>query len=388
MRTQYTIRKLLRSTLAGFALVLLFLGVSTAQVERIWLTHPTNKPDTLAINWETVLPGNSVVHYGTTEQYDSVVVVSENTRLHQVKIALSAGTPKYHYQVATNDQQSLDYTFPYYPTGELRVAVVADWQGKPALDKIVEDNIHLLLTAGDNIPNLHSACGVGVTDCIEPYRQLIDTYPELFRGTPFMPVLGNHDREIRPRGKEPPVDPVYDIEASAFRRFFALPDDEWKWSFTVPAFDVRFAALDLSHTEDQGNSWQTCHAFGENSAQYLWYRNLMAEADEAFIVTLQNEKNERVRQQVGGKWHQLFRQGTAVITGYGYFAERAEKDGFPYFNTSLNGTGDAYPDTNSKFFQRKDSYILLTFSRERGTMTVEIKDHHGMVLDRSVWTRQ
>ncbi len=114
----------------------------------------------------------------------------------------------------------------------------------------------------------------------------------------------------------------------------------------------------------------------------------MTEADEAFIITLHNEKNERMRQQENGEWHRLFQQGTAVITGYGYFAERAEKDGFPYFNTALNGTGDAYPDTNSKFFQSQDSYILLRFPRQKAMMTAEIKDHYGAVLDRSEWPRR
>lgn len=85
-----------------------------------------------------------------------------------------------------------------------------------------------------------------------------------------MPVLGNHDREIRPRGKNPPEELVYDVDARAFRRFFALPDDEWKWTFVIPNFDVRFIALDLNHIEDRGNSWQTCHLFDIDSAQYKW----------------------------------------------------------------------------------------------------------------------
>ena len=37
------------------------------------------------------------------------------------------------------------------------------------------------------------------------------------------------------------------IDATAFRRFFELPGDEWKWHFDVPDFDVRFIALDLNH---------------------------------------------------------------------------------------------------------------------------------------------
>ncbi|MEM9675760.1 MAG: metallophosphoesterase family protein [Cyclobacteriaceae bacterium] len=359
----------------------------TGQIERVWLTHPTNTPDKLSINWESARPGNAEVYYGDSEKYDSVVVVQENTKLHQVEISLSSEVDIYHYQVSSNGQKSADYTFKNYTGDELRVAVVADWQGKPNLDVLLQEDIHLLLTAGDNISSIHGSCGIGNADCIEPYRQLIDTYPKLFSSTPFMPVLGNHDREIRPRGKTPPDEPVYDIEASAFRRFFALPGDEWKWTFAIPDFDVRFVALDLNHITDQGNSWQTCHPFGKNTVQYKWYSEEMSQVDEAFVVTLQNEKNERMRQQENGEWQQLFEQGTAVVTGYGYFAERAVVNGFPYFNTSLNGKGDVYPDTHTKFLQSEDSYILLSFPIQKNVMTVEIKDHDGKVLDRSEWNR-
>ena len=47
---------------------------------------------------------------------------------------------------------------------------------------------------------------------------------------------------------------IYDIEARAFRRFFALPDDEWKWHFDVPAFGLPLIALDFHHTSDFGST--------------------------------------------------------------------------------------------------------------------------------------
>jgi hypothetical protein len=81
-----------------------------------------------------------------------------------------------------------DATFKSYPTDVLRVAVVADWQAKPEPDAIQRDHVHLLMTAGDNIACRHRMCGVGVKDCTEPYGELIDRYPDLFRSTPFMPI--------------------------------------------------------------------------------------------------------------------------------------------------------------------------------------------------------
>ena len=53
----------------------------------------------------------------------------------------------------------------------------------------------------------------------ERFSELIDSYPALFARTPFMPVLGNHDRQIMYRLLQPPAEPIYDLEATAFRRW-------------------------------------------------------------------------------------------------------------------------------------------------------------------------
>ena len=134
------------------------------------------------------------------------------------------------------------------------------------------------------------------------------------------------------------------MNATAFRTFFELPDDEWKWHFDVPGFDVRFIALDLNHISDMGTTWQACHPFAAGSEQFEWYDRLTQRTDRRFVVTLYNEQNASIRAKEGGRWHQMFRRGTICITGFGYFAERAVFEGHPYFNTSVSGRGDRYPD--------------------------------------------
>ena len=99
-----------------------------------------------------------------------------------------------------------------------------------------------------------------------------------------------------------------------------------------------------------------------------------------FVVTLYNERNASVRNQAKKQWQDLFHRGTCCITGFGYYSERAEVDGFTYYNTSLNGRGNQYPDPESKFLAGEDSYILLTVKRG-GPMTVEIKSLKNTVLD-------
>jgi hypothetical protein len=371
-------------------LVLVAGRPAEAEITRIWLTHRTNDPSKVVVNWETVEPGNSVVRYAASSPDDygsslaqaTTIEIDQNVTVHHVEIPLDQKDTVYHYTVSSGNENSPCGTFKSYPTDKLRVAVVADWQGKPNLDAIIQDNPHLLLTAGDNIDCLHRLCGVGVKDCTKPYAELIDHYPDLFRSVPFMPVLGNHDKEIRPRGDKPPKEPVYDIEATAFRSFFELPDDEWKWHFDVSDFGIRFVALDLNHISDMGTTWQTCHPFDKGSAQFQWYEKLMTGPLPPFVVTLYNERNASVRAQAGGSWGDVLRRGTIAITGFGYFAERAEVDGFTCYNTSLSGKGNRYPDPQSDFLASEDSYILLTVTKNPLKMMVEIKTLGGQVLDR------
>lgn len=368
---------------AAIAVVLLFAGRAAAgEITRIWLTHKSNDAGRIVVNWETEEPGNSVVRYGASKDYSHSVAIDEKVTLHHVEISLERMGPKCHYSVSTGGERSADAAFKAYSRDIVRVAVVADWQGRPKLDALVRDDPHLLVTAGDNIDSLHRLCGAGIKDCTRPYGELIDAYPELFRTTPFMPVLGNHDREIRPRGAKPPAEPVYDIEATAFRQFFELPGDEWKWHFDLADFGVRFVALDFNHISDLGTTWQTCHPFDSRSAQFQWYEQLMSEPLPPFVVTVYNEKHSSIRGKEGGAWHKMFSRGTLAITGFGYFAERAEVDGFTYYNTSLSGRGDRYPDPQSQLLISEDNYILMTITKAPRQMTVELKGLDGTVLDR------
>ena len=355
---------------------------SSRAIDRIWLTHRSHDPGKIVVNWETEQAGDSVVHYGLSEACEWVVRKHESVRLHHVEIPLPRKGVRYHYWVSTGNRRSALASFKGCPRARLRVAVVANWQRKPKLDAIEADDPHLLLTAGDNIPNLWQVSRPGARDSLEAYRRLVAAYPGLFRAIPVMPVLGNHDHQMRPRGPRPPAEPVYDIEASAFRRFFELPDDEWKWFFDVPDFGVRFIALDIHHISDFATTWQSCHPFEKGSAQLEWYRDLMETTTSPFVVTLYNERNAAIRNRAGGMWHNLFSRGSIAISGFGYYAERAEVNRFPYYNVSLSGRGDRYPDPHSTFIASKDNYILLTFTRQPPRMAVELKTLSGSVLHR------
>src|SRR4051794_9745168 len=104
------------------ALAMLAARDGVAQVERVWLTHRTNDPGRLVVNWTTKEPGDSVVRFSTTDRYGQSARDEEPTILHRVEIAIPEKDVTYHYRVATGPHRSADATFKGYPTDELRVA--------------------------------------------------------------------------------------------------------------------------------------------------------------------------------------------------------------------------------------------------------------------------
>ncbi|MEZ0277161.1 MAG: metallophosphoesterase [Roseimicrobium sp.] len=371
--------------LAGALALAAFASSAHAQVERVWLTHQSNDPSRIVVNWETATPAPSVVNYGLSAKYDRVATAEGTATRHHVEIAIPEKDVVWHYSVGSGGHATADATFKGYPVEELRVGIVGDWGFAKGSSRnftaLKKDDIHLLITAGDNVASLHQKGMEGV----KAFAGLIDSDPELFRSTPFMPILGNHDKEVKPRGPKPPPEPVYDVEATAYREFFALPGEEWKWHFDIPEFDLRFIATDIQHISDIGNTWQTCHAIGADSEQFVWFRDLMGKSTQGYVFSLINEKQSSLAGATKGLWHEQFCKGSALITGFGYFAERAELDGgLPCFNTCLKGDGAPYKDPKSQFFKSEDNYLLLTFKKGEPTMTVQFKNLRGEVLDTRV----
>lgn len=370
-----------------FFLVATAALAQAAPIERIWLSYADASAAKLTVNWESTAEGDSVVEYGATPALGERAVIAGKAVRHHVEIPAPEPGKALHYRVRTGAEASEIFATAPAAGDVLRVAIVADWGYAPGRDvaMVLKDEIHLLLTAGDNVPSLHEKGKEGA----KAFAALIDSQPALFRSTPFMPILGNHDRELTSRGPKPPEHAVYDVEARAYREFLALPGDEWKWHLDLAAFGVRFIALDLNHIQDFGTTWQTCHPWQPDSEQFRWYQSRMEETKAPFVFTLMNEKQTQVNGLTKGAWHEQMRRGSALVSGFGYFAERAElADGLPYFNTCLKGDGTLYKDPRSAFVAREDNYLLLTFHRGASHALVQLKNLRGKVLDtREIHTR-
>lgn len=369
----------------------------------VWLTFARNEPTHVMVNWVTERAEASAVRYGSDEVCASRAVpdvscrepgargAEERKTLHHVEIPFPTEGNLF-YRLETGGGVTEAVRVEGFAGDELRVAMVADWGFAGAdVSAILKDRIHLLVTGGDQVAGLHGGgvWGDAAKTNLAPHLRLLGAYPALFRQVPVMPVLGNHDREIRPRGDPKTLkEPVYDVEATAYRMLFPLPDKGWCWRFEAPAFGVRFVGLDLNHVQDLGSLLQTCHDYREGSEQLAWYRGVMETAGPRFIVTLNNERSSAVRGLAKGEWARLMRMGTLTATGFGYFAERAELAGYAWYNTSLKGKGDVYRDPHSQFLAGEDSYLLFRFNKGARALSVEIKRlSDGGVLDASNWPK-
>jgi len=373
---------LFRPALALF-MVLTFTSTSLNAAENaplpdaLWLTCMRTVPSHLVVNWTTAKPQPSIVRFGTTDACEMKALLKGMRTLHHVEIPLSKNPP-FYYRLEIDGALTEAILFQGQPEDELRIAMVADWGFASAkIDAILKDKPHLLVTGGDHIMGLH---GKGVEGesaklNLQPHLKMISQYPKLFRTTLFMPVLGNHDRQIRPRkALQLLTAPVYDIDASAYLQLFPLPGAGWNWYLELHDFGVRLIGLDLNHVSDVGTLLQSCHDFRSNSEQLRWYTALMSTGSGwPYTLTLNNEKCSSVRNLCNGEWGRLIRKGTLCATGFGYFGEFSDENGFPWYNTSLNGRGDLYKDPCSQFVTQEDNYLLFRCTRGAPQMHVDIK---------------
>lgn len=366
--------------------------VSFAQVEAVWLTHRSATPEETVVNWKSVQAGPSRVFYGADASCGQEAHVEGEQTLHHVEIATPQRGAAVFYRVETGGQKSETHRFETCPEEGVRVAIVGDWgySGRPDLRALKADKPHLLMTVGDNVASILNPKQPGDKNYIQPYIGLLKSEEDLFTSTPFMPILGNHDKQVGPRenkrlgaGSE-----TYDIEATAYLSVFALPEAGWRWAFSIPQADVTFLALDMHHLNDFGTTFQTSHDHRRSSEQFQWYEEQTRNATAGFVVTLLNA-DSRCRNLEKGAWHEMFSRGTMFITGFGYYAERAvESNGFPYYNTCVAKSGDVYRDPKAVVCEPVASYMLLTFDKAKGRVKAELKRLDGSVIDSQTYGRR
>lgn len=380
-------------TIMKFPLIALSLALWSpsifAKVERIWLTHQSADNNQIVVSWETTQPGDSTVEFGTSPDLGQSVKVAGSHTLHHVEIPIPQRDVVYHYRVKSGGQVSEIHTFKGYPSKLLRIAIVANIRADAKLNfaAIKKDDPHLLLSSGDTAMQYQFATEAD-KEATKSHSTAIDTQADLFKSTPFMVSLGNLDRKIRPNGLSL-EEPGYDITATGYRKFFALPGKEWTWAWDIPDFDLRFISVDMSHTGDFGKPNQACNAFDKNSEQFKWFEETMKSTKAGYVITVFGETSSTVRRHAEGGWKRLIEKGTLAISGECYHAERTEVDGMTYYNSSVRGNGTFGHDPQAAFSDKTASYQLLTLDREAGTLKSELKAlDDGRVLDSKTFTKR
>lgn len=379
----------MRISLLATGFSFLLASPASAQVERIWMTHQSPDPSKIVVSWETARPGDSVVEFGTSPELGKTAKVEGSRTLHHVEIPIPEKDVVHHYRVRSGDQASEIHSFKGYPSKLLRIAVVANLRADRNLnfEAIRRDDPHLILSAGDTAMQYQFA-SEGDKEATRSHSTAIDTQAELFRSTPLMVSLGNLDRKIRPKGISM-EEPAYDIEATGYRKFFALPGKEWIWAWDLPDFDLRLISLDMNHTGDFGTPNQSCHPFDRDSEQFKWFEETMKATTAGFVVTVFGETGGTVRRRAEGTWRPLVEAGSLAISGECYHAERTVVDGFPYYNSSVRGKGTFGHDPEAAFSDLAASYQLITLDRDAATMTVALKAlDDGRVLDEQTYGKR
>ena len=374
-------------------------------IDCVWLTHSEPTADSVTICWMSPEAGESRLKIALEGEPEKEIFVEGKRTLHQVKVPITLGTKRYQYQVFTGDKSSVPRRFKQYPDlrepgAELRVIIIGNrgyWKPKDRSFKPVYAlDAHLGLSVGDNVPLLYDDEHVG-EDAIHNlarYVKLIRSQMTWFATTPFLPVMGNHDHQIRDRKavemrplteeekKNPVTVSAYDVQGRAFCEFFPLPDNRWTWHWNVPNSNVQFIGLDLNHDRDYGTTYGSCHAYHPESEQYKWFAKTIADTPEKIRVALHNSAHSVGTHNDNALW-KLFNQCMVIFSGNSYIAARDRmKAGNLCYTTSLRGLATAkFRQGETYYSEGIDNFTLLTITANK--MRIELRKlDDGSVLDK------
>ncbi len=225
------------------AAALIFVPLAAAQQPQIikgpYLQNMTR--DSVVVMWETNVPLEGVVEFGTTTAYGTKATLQPAARIHEVRLSpLRPGT-RYHYRVTTGQLVTPDATFRTAPDQPEPFTFIAygDSRSRPDVHAGIVQNMlrykpAFVLNTGDLVSNglEYEQWGPQFFAPLQP----------LIKSVPIWPCLGNHERNSR-----------------YYYQFFSLPGNESWYAFDWG--DAHFVALDSN--ADTGG-------FAPESEQYKW----------------------------------------------------------------------------------------------------------------------
>lgn len=345
-------------------LYLLLYGVAAAQSGNSIAFGPyvQNVTDSGAVICWSTLSGTVVLEGEGVEQKKNVY------DHHELPLTRLRPDTEYTYDVLGDGSQAGRGTFRTFPEEitPFRFVVYGDTRSNHDIHRRIvalatAENPRLIVNTGDLVSN-----GLEIGD----WEIFFDVNRELMRGTPYYPVLGNHEK-----------DSAYYFE------FFNLPGHERYYEFAVG--DVLFLMLDSEGAEYQKPEYvKDSMRFWNNyerayfEKQKAWVEHMLdmhRDAGYIFVFFHQPLLSVKASRVAGAKqrrefWGDLFeRSGVqAVICGHDHHYHRYESGGTQYITSGGGGAGlydgDALsPET--KMFKKVNHYIRVDVGESEAHLT-------------------
>ena len=192
----------------------------------------------MTVMWQTNQPGNSVVHYGETAECTQKLELSNQKRIHEVKISGLQPETLYFYRAETftQDGESIysdGYSFSTAVNDDtpFAFAVIGDTQGNPKVCGEIcklawAQRPSFCLHAGDLVDT-----GTNDSNWTEHFFPGME---ELICRVPLFPVLGNHEQDAR-----------------NYYNYMSLPDPEYFYDFRFG--NAHFFMIDSNRNVQPGS---------------------------------------------------------------------------------------------------------------------------------------
>jgi len=365
-----------------------FWEVPTGQVDNTfhvgpYLGHTT--ATAVAISWETVEKGTTVVEYGLDAGYGQSSTGQEGTIHHALLTGLEPATV-YHYRACTGSTCSADLTFATAPGPErpFRFAVYGDSRSDPAMHSTVVESMlqrrpAIVFNTGDI---------VNLGDQWPEYKAMFfDPLRGLGHFVPVYVAIGNHEW----KGEVPD-------RTVAFREYFVFPEDDGvpvpELSYTVTYGNAFFLVLDntldgLHFFQPVGSGpgpplwvWLNQQASSEKAQQARWrfaffhYPPHSPCHEDWGMIAATREHVIPLLQQHG--FH-------GVFTGHVHSYERHDFQGLPVLVTGGGGAG--LQDEGNCVFPSETLVLRKTVNHHvavelgESSATVEVVDVDGQLVD-------
>jgi predicted phosphodiesterase len=382
-------KKLSRALRIVLPLIFTLAGLA----ESVTLTrHPyiqNTYPDKVTIAWKTDLTSDSIIEYGLTQSYGSVVhSKSDRETFHIVTLNDLVPGTKYYYKVSSGDtvlasgdtffqtnKSETNPSFTFVVFGDSGTAGRAQMDVARLIEKISPD---LLLHTGDVI------YPAGAAEDYDP--KFFHPYQNTLKRVPIYPCLGNHD--------------LYTNNGQAYLDAFILPEREsGSGSERYYSFDyanAHFICLDVETSLfPQGNDYK-------NSAQYRWLVKDLEATDKKWkfaffhkpVYSSVMSDNHSRKTDFQKKLSPLFENYKVdiVFSGHNHNYERTKpikegrvsEEGITYVITGGGGAGLDVPENyedNPLSIKREFAYHVTKVSIDRNSLLLEAIKPNGEVFD-------